>query len=406
MIKQISIGQLSPGMYIADLNNQWIPRTNAARNGLVKNQLVIDKIRALGVTELFIDTDKGVNCLQGQAADAVKQLQANQFNSLSLQSGAMGAKPGGRPATVTQERDRAEQRYGAAKQLVGGIIEDIKTGKGVNADAVDNSASDLIESLNANENALTCLSFIRTKDQYLLEHSVNVALLLGIFAKAQRMDDSTIHQLVAGGLLHDIGKVLVPAEILNKSGKLEPDEWDEMKRHVTYGEQILAVTAGLSDITRSICSIHHERLDGSGYPRNLPASEISLYGRMAAICDVYDAVTADRVYHSGMEPKQALKKLIEWSIFHLDKDLVYDFIRCLSAYPVGTLVELSHERAAVIIGANRRQPKQPMVRLFYNTKEQRTVTPEIIDLASKNCAYAIINTLDRRQLGIDIRPFL
>jgi len=406
LIKKISIDQLLPGMYVADLNNQWVPSKNASRSGVVKTQAIIEKIRALGVTELFIDSDKGVDCTDGKSADSVKQLQASQFNSLSVQSGTLGAVQRSSRPTVTQERDRAEKRYSAAKDMIGSIIEDIKTGKGVNADAVDNTASDLIESLNANENALTCLSFIRTKDEYLLEHSVNVGLLLGIFAKARRMDDTIIHQLVAGGLLHDIGKILVPTEILNKPGKLEPEEWDEMKRHVTYGEQILDVTAGLSDITRSICSIHHERLDGSGYPRNLPAKKISIYGRMAAICDVFDAVTADRVYHIGMGPNDALKKLIEWSIFHLDKDLVYDFIRCLSVYPVGTLVELSGGRAAVIIEPNRRQPKLPVVRLFYSTKQQRLLTPEIIDLASKDCAYEIINTLDSRQLGIDIRPFL
>ena len=406
MIKKISIDQLLPGMYVADLNNQWVPSKNASRSGIVKTQVIIDKIRALGVTELFIDSDKGLDCPQGQSADPVKQLQASQFNSLSVQSGTQGAVQRSGKPTVLQERERAKKRYSAAKDMIGSVIEDIKTGKGVNAEAVDHTASDLIESLNANENALTCLSFIRTKDEYLLEHSVNVGLLLGIFAKARRMDDTIVHQLVAGGLLHDIGKILVPLEILNKPGKLEADEWDEMKRHVTYGEQILDVTSGLSDITRSICSIHHERMDGSGYPRNLPAEKISIYGRMAAICDVYDAVTADRVYHIGMGPNDALKKLIEWSIFHLDKDLVYDFIRCLSVYPVGTLVELSSGRAAVIIEANLRQPKLPVVRMFYSTKHQNHVAPEVIDLASKNCSDEIINTLDSRQLGIDIRPFL
>ncbi|TCS43907.1 HD-GYP domain-containing protein [Reinekea marinisedimentorum] len=402
MIKKISIDDLSIGMYICDLNNQWVPRQNASRRGLIKYQSTIDKVRALGVKELYIDTDKGADCESAAIADPVKQLQANQFNSLVAQS---GAQPGLRTA-LSEERENAEKQHKKAKTLIGGILDDIKAGKGVDADAVEETADDIISSLNTNENALACLSHIRSKDKYLLEHSVNVGVLLGIFARARRFDEQTTRQLVAGGLLHDIGKILVPDEILNKPGKLEPKEWEEMKRHVTYGERILDVTAGLSDITRSICGLHHERLDGSGYPRNLPAEQITVYGRMSAICDVYDAITADRVYHEGMSPNEAMKKLIEWSIFHLDKELVYDFIRCLSVYPVGTLVELSNGTAAVIIEANRRQPKLPVVRAFYSTRMQELIPPEDLDLANRGTRTQITNTLDARQLGIDIRPFL
>lgn len=284
MIKKISIDDLSTGMYISDLNNQWVPRQNASRRGLIKHASTIDKIRALGVTEIYIDTSRGADCENGVEADAAKQLQANQFNSLVTQS---GAKPGLR-ASLSEERDNAEKQQKKAKKLVGSILDDIKAGKGVDAEAVEETADDIINSLNTNENALACLSHIRSKDEYLLEHSVNVGVLLGIFARARRFDEPTTRQLVAGGLLHDIGKILVPDEILNKPGKLEASEWEEMKRHVNYGERILDVTTGLSDITRSICALHHERLDGSGYPRNLPAEQITQFGRMSAICDVYE----------------------------------------------------------------------------------------------------------------------
>jgi HD-GYP domain-containing protein (c-di-GMP phosphodiesterase class II) len=401
LIKKITIDQLKPGMYVADLNNQWIPKNNATRSGLVKSQAIIDKVKGLGVTELYIDASKGVDCPEGIPVDAVKQLQAQQFQSITAQSGVSPLR-----TPVEKERDRAEKSYTAAKNLVGNILEDVKNGKGVDALAVEDSAGDIIESLNTNENALACLSHIRSKDEYLLEHSVNVGLLLGIFARARRLDENTSRQLIAGGLLHDIGKILVPDEILNKPGKLEAEEWEEMKRHVDYGEQILDVTPGLSDLTRSICRLHHERLDGSGYPRNLPEQEISVYGRMSAICDVYDAITADRVYHKGMAPNDALKKLIEWSIFHLDKDLVYDFIRCLSVYPVGTLVELSNGRAGVVIEANRRQPKHPRVKVFYNTRHEHQIEPVVIDLADKKTDIDVVNTLDARALNLDIRPFL
>lgn len=389
-------------MYVADLNNQWVPKNNASRSGLIKHQSTIDKIKQLGVTEIYIDTSKGEDCLDGHPVDATKQLQAKQFESISTQSGVSATQR----TPIEQERKLAEEKYGKARSLVGGILEDIKAGKSIEAAAVEDTANDLISSLDANENALACLSHIRSKDEYLLEHSINVGLLLGIFSRARRLELKVTRQLVSGGLLHDIGKVLVPDEILNKPGKLEAEEWEEMKRHVTYGEQILDVTPGLSDLTRSICKMHHERLDGSGYPRNLSSEKITAAGRMAAICDVYDAVTADRVYHQGIPPNEALKKLIEWSVFHLDKDLVYEFIRCLSAYPVGSLVELSNGRAGVIVEANQRQPKQPVVRVFYNTRHQHQVEPHLLNLADQKMEVDIVNTLDARAVGLDIRAFL
>jgi HD-GYP domain-containing protein (c-di-GMP phosphodiesterase class II) len=399
VIKKIKIDQLKPGMYVSDLNNQWVPSGNASRSGKIGSQTTVEKIKKLGVKEIFIDTKKGIDCEGGVAADPVKQLQAQQFESLKTQSDANHTPL---RAPLEKAREKAEKTYAQAKDLIGDILEDVKNGKGIDTQAIDVTTDDLIESLNENENALACLSFIRSKDEYLLEHSLNVGILLGIFSRSRRFDAALMKQIVSGGILHDIGKILVPDEILNKPGKLDAEEWEEMKRHVTYGEQILDVTKGLPDITRSICKLHHERLDGSGYPRNLPAKEITEYGRMSAICDVYDAITADRVYHVGMSPNEALKKLVEWSVFHLDKDLVYDFIRCLSVYPVGTLVELSNGRAGVIMEANRRSPKHPVVKVFYNIRHNHQIEPEVIDLSGKKVTVDIVNTLDARSLNLDL----
>lgn len=403
VIKKILIGMLKPGMYVSDLNNQWVPSNNASRSGKIGSQATIDKIRQLGVTELYIDTAKGLDCPEALPADEQKQVQAQQLESMQVQSDAGTAV---KRVPVTQERDRAEKRYQQARTVVNDVLNDVKNNQSIDVAAVDQTSEALLESLNTNENALACLSYIRSKDTYLLQHSVNVGILLGIFGRFLRLDPRVLKELVIGGILHDIGKVLVPDDVLHKPGKLEPEEWEEMKRHVTYGEKILDVTAGLSDLSRSICWLHHERLDGTGYPRNLPGDQIDRFGRMAAICDVYDAVTADRVYHTGMTPDMALRKLIEWSIFHLDKELVYDFIRCLSVYPVGTLVELSGNRAAVVIEANRRSPKHPIVRVFYSTANRLQVAAEVVDLARKDCRYAIVGKLDARQLDIDVTPFL
>lgn len=403
MIKKITIQLLKPGMYVSDLNNHWVPSNNAARSGKIGSQATIEKIKKLGVKELYIDTEKGLDCPEGVPADEQKQVQAQQMDSLQTQSDAGMA---GRRLSVVDERERAGVRYEAAKNVISEVLDGVKNHRSIDVVAVEETSEALLESLESNQHALACLSHIRSKDAYLLEHSVNVGILLGIFGRSLKLDAHTVKELVIGGILHDIGKILVPDHILHKPGKLDPEEWEEMKRHVTYGDKIMEVTSGLSDLSRSICRLHHERLDGTGYPHGLKESQIDRYGRMAAICDVYDAITADRVYHSGMAPDLALRKLIEWSIFHLDKNLVYDFIRCLSVYPVGTLVELSRSRAGVVIQANQRSPKHPVVRIFYSTTNRHQVKPVVVDLAVKDCPYDIIGTLDARQLGLDLGPFL
>jgi HD-GYP domain-containing protein (c-di-GMP phosphodiesterase class II) len=389
-------------MYITDENNAWIPQQNMRKRGLIKSVQTIERIRQLGVTELFIDTARGADVPDNPRQAAMHQVQEEQFESLRVQSGNLPQKK----LSMAAEREHAAKVHSEAKTLIGGLLDGIKQGQSIDTRAVTDLADELIVSLDNNLDALSCLSRIRSKDAYLLEHSVNVGILLGIFARSRQLDRTIVKELVTGGLLHDIGKIMVPSAILNKPGKLEAEEWEEMKRHVTYGEQVLDVTEGLSDLTRSICALHHERLDGSGYPRGLPEAQIPVYGRMAAIVDVYDAITADRVYHQGMSPHEALKKLIEWSVFHLDKQLVYDFIRCITIYPVGTLVALDNGHAGVVIEANPGVALEPVVRIFYTVRHRHYLDPYVIDLAKKPSRHSIVDTLEPGDLGINEMDFI
>lgn len=391
-------------MYITDAYNQWIPSAASSRKGKIKSQETIDKIKHLDVEILHIDTEKGIDCPEAEEfkPDIESRLRVQQKAEQVMQSGVAAPNK----VSLKDERGKAEKLHSQAKEMIGGVLEDVKNGKGIDAQVITNMAEELSASLDRNSNALSCLSRIREKDAYLLEHSVNVGIMLGIFAKSLKMERAIISELVTGGILHDIGKILVPDEVLNKPGKLEAEEWEEMKRHVTYGEKVLDQTEGLSDLVRSICRLHHERLDGSGYPRNLKHEEISLYGRMSSIVDVYDAITADRVYHKGMAPNDALKKLIEWSVFHLDKELVYAFIRCVSVYPVGTVLELSNGRAGVVIESNPAQPKRPLLRVFYNIRHQHYIEPYTLDLASGRTEETVIGTIDTRGWGINEMDFV
>jgi len=151
---------------------------------------------------------------------------------------------------------------------------------------------------------------------------------------------------------------------------------------------------------------HHERLDGTGYPEGLKGDEISEYGRMVAISDVYDAITADRVYHKGMTPTQGLKKLLEWSGTHLDPGLVKQFIRCLGLYPVGSLVLLESGRLGVVVEANESDQRLPTVRIMYHTKFRMPIPLETLDLAKPGTQDRILRAVDPETYKIDVRKFL
>lgn len=385
-IKRISANKLEVGMYITD-QTRGVADGHMQQKGFIRREETLQKLRDKGISEFVIDTQKGKDSL---------------FASPIL-SEDISFKP---RVALKEERDKAQKVYGEARGLVNDVLNNAKLGKAIDVAPVEELAEDINNSILNNPNALQCLSQIREKDKYLLEHSVNVGILMSIFATYMGLDKKTVKELTTGGLLHDIGKIRVPSEVLNKPGKLTDDEWVEMKRHVVYGSAVLEKSEGISDIAKSICALHHEKLDGSGYPLGLTGDDINLYGRMAAVVDVYDAVTASRVYHDGMSPFKAMKLLLSLANTHLDQTLVYSFIRCMSVYPVGTVVELSNGRLGVVVESNIEMPDKPILRVFFNMKHKHYEKPNIVNLASPSVEHEIVKTWHPDDLDIVVTDFL
>jgi HD-GYP domain-containing protein (c-di-GMP phosphodiesterase class II) len=196
------------------------------------------------------------------------------------------------------------------------------------------------------------------------------------------MDRTVIQQLAMGAFLHDVGKIKIPESILNKKGKLTPVEFEQMKKHVNYSIEIISNTPGLSPLSLEVAALHHEKLNGEGYPNNKKSSEISQYGRMIAICDVFDALTANRVYKDGYSAIKAFNILQKLAANNqLDIELVNLFIKCMGVYPVGTLVKLESNQLAIVEGRNQNSPTQPLVRSFYSVERNRYVMAKDIDLS-------------------------
>lgn len=401
MIKRIPIQSLKVGMYISDMNTDWIPHYNYSRQGKIGSDAVIEKIRKLGVKELYIDTVKGIDSPDGVPLEEIERDNHAELLKVGEQT------PYNRPQVeLAIERERADALHGEAKTLINTLMKDVKLGRSIDMGSVNEVADGLLESVFRNHNALTCLGRIRHKDSYLMEHSVNLSVLMSVYGRYRKLPYDVLHQIMVGALLHDIGKTMIPDNVLHKPDRLNDDEFEIIKRHALYSKEILEQTEGVSELTIQVAAQHHEKMDGSGYPMGLKGEQISEYGRMTAIVDVYDAITADRVYHRGIPPTAAMKKLLEWSDYHLDRKLVDIFIQCMGIFPVGSLVEMNSGLMGVVIEINEHNQMTPTVRLFHNRKTQQAVAWRVIDLSAPGCQDGIRRALDPIKEGVRLADYI
>jgi len=376
MIKKIRIDQLRPGMHIHDLNFGWTDHPYVRNDFLIEDEQSLAQVRSLGIRELYIDTDKGLD-----VASAPSRLEVEAALERELVEVADNSPDPHQPTTLEDEQEQARKVHREANQLIRELMEDVRLGRQIDVERTDPVISRMVGSIFRNRDALLGLTRIRRMDRYTFEHSVNVAVLMTSFATTMKLSPELVHQIGVGALLHDIGKTLTPPEVLNKPGRLNAAEVEIIRGHVVDSRDILARAPGIPPVALAVAAEHHERIDGNGYPDGKIGDQISRYGRMAAIVDVYDAITSDRVYHKGMDPHRALRKLLEWSSHHLDAGLVQHFIRCVGIYPVGTLVRLKSQRLAVVVGTGRSGVRHPKVRLVLDIQRRRYLPPDELDLS-------------------------
>lgn len=377
MIKRIRSEQLKPGMFIHDLNCGWIDHPFVFNTFLVKDEATIQTIVAYGIRELYIDTVAGLDVTDALTKEEVDSEIHERFVQV-----AHAAKPIP-PAPLREEIVVARQVHSEANQVVHSVMSDIRLGKQIEVERVEPVVERVTDSIFRNKDALTSLSRIKQKDNYTFQHSVSVCALLVSFTHAMDYEREVIMEAGLGGLLHDVGKMKVPDAVLNKPGALTPAEFAVMQSHAALGRDLLKQTPGIPETAILVASQHHERFDGTGYPDKLKGDAISLFGQMAAIVDVYDALTSNRIYHKGMEPTAALKKLFEWSKFHFNEEMVQHFIRVIGIYPVGSLVSLESGQLAVVVQQGEKNLLQPLVRVIFDL-EKGFVTPRDLDLATSH----------------------
>lgn len=380
-IKRIDVADLKVGMYVHDLNCDWMSHPFLRRRFKVMQESDILKIIEAGIHQIYIDTSKGLDLPHAPTAHEV-------YRVLESQMRVIAEEPPHAPARVESGRElqRARLIHYEANQIVHSVLQDARLGKQVSLEQVAPAVEHITESILRNNGALLSLCRIKDKDNYTFQHSVSVGVLMVSFCHAKGMNRADILQAGIGGMLHDIGKMKVPDEILNKPGRLTEQEFVQIKCHVVESQKILHATPGISSISAEVAAQHHERHDGSGYPEGLKGEQISDMGQMAAIVDVYDALTSNRCYHQGMLPTDALRKIYEWSTFHFNPKLVQSFMRTIGIYPVGTLVRLQSGRLGTVVEQNENNLTTPMVRVFFSTRSGSYIPPELVDLSRSSDA--------------------
>jgi putative nucleotidyltransferase with HDIG domain len=216
-------------------------------------------------------------------------------------------------------------------------------------------------------------------------------------ARQLGLDESAVQLAGAGGLMHDLGKATVPLEILNKPGRLSDSEFAHMKRHSVAGASLLK-EAGAPVEVQDIARYHHEKMSGGGYPVGLIGGDIPELARMAAVCDVYDAVTSERSYKRPWSPAEAIREMASWR-GHFDDRIFSAFVKFVGIYPVGSLVRLSSNELALVTEQGRGSLVRPIVRSFYSIESNRTMPNNLIDLAADDCEIRIVGPEDPAKWG-------
>jgi HD-GYP domain-containing protein (c-di-GMP phosphodiesterase class II) len=407
MLKKISVEDLKPGMYVTSITQKGVDLGDNQREGRIKDNTTIIALQQKGIKELHIDTEQGddsedavpienaqqeTQIEERQLADEIHTSSLETKESIDIQA-----------ASFEHEIKRAGKIHNQALGLISNALEAVQNGHAVDTQPFEEMASSFMDSVVRNKNALACLSRIRDKDSYLMEHSVNVGVLMSILGTYLKLDQQYLHQCVTGALLHDIGKILIPDTILHKPGKLTDEEFTIMKRHSLYSQKILEKGKGFPQVSINVAGQHHERIDGKGYPAGLKGDQVTQEARMASVVDVYDAITADRVYHDAMTPSVALKRMLTWCGPHLDVKYVHAFIKAMGIYPVGSLVELENGMAGVVIEETEVTLK-PVVRVMYNLQSKCFVSVKRLDLSKDD--IGIVKSINPNDHGIKLKDFL
>ena len=388
MLKKIRVADLKLGMHLHAFCGAWLEHPFWRTKFVLKDPRDLALIRESSIQEVWIDSSKGLD------VEPAKTVEASVEPPPLPEPEALPAK-----ASFQDEVKRAAKICAKSKEAVVSMFQEVRMGKAIDADQAQGLVEEISNSVMRNPGALISLARLKTADDYTYMHSVAVCALMIALARQLGLDDHETRQAGMAGLLHDLGKALMPPEILNKPGKLTDEEFAVMKTHPAEGHKLLLEGEGVSEIMKDVCLHHHEKVDGSGYPERQNGETMSLFAKMGAVCDVYDAVTSNRPYKAGWDPAESIKRMAEWQ-GHFDPAVFQAFVKSLGIYPIGSLVRLHSGRLGVVVEQSEKSLLVPKVKVFFSTKSRAYIKPELLDLSRPGALDKIVGRENAARWGI------
>ncbi len=391
MLKKIDVQHLRLGMHLHKLEGSWIDHPFWKSRFVLQSIADLQSVRSSGITECWIDTGLGFDVEPADAAvPALAPVPVPAPAPLAAPATALPAAARVVNArSMTDELKQAAALCDRGREAVVAMFSEARMGRTINAEGCLPLVDDIASSVQRNPGALVSLARLKSRDDYSYMHSVAVCALMVSLSRQLQLSDDECRHAGQAGLMHDIGKALMPVAVLNKPGKLTEAEFAIIRSHPQQGHQLLQDGEGATPQMLDVVLHHHERMDGTGYPHRFPAVEISQLARMGAICDVYDAITSNRPYKAGWDPAESIARMASWK-GHFDDKLFAAFVQSLGIYPTGSLVRLESGKLAVVAEQNPGKLTAPVVTVFYSTRSQMRVTPQRLNLAGAGCSDRIV----------------
>jgi HD-GYP domain-containing protein (c-di-GMP phosphodiesterase class II) len=396
---RIHVRELKPGMFVCELDCPW-EQTNFLFQGFVlQNQADIEAVQAQ-CQYVYIDVSKQINIIQ----------QPKVRDSMVYSSDWIDQRqPPKRTSNFEDEIYNAAKIHKNTSTIVKSFMQEVALGNTVNVELAKKAVSECVNSILKSPDAMIWLTQLKKRDEHTSQHSMNVCILSISLGRQLNLPVEELNHIGLCGMMHDMGKMRIPLQVLNKPGRLTDEELKIMQSHTTLGWKLLMSSNNMFGGAIDVAYTHHERLDGKGYPRGLKADGIGFYARIVAIADTYDAITSDRIYQRGRTHLEAIGIMTKEVDTHLDANLTIKFIECLGIYPPGNLVEMSNGEVAVVIESHPQHKLIPKV-IFLLDEQKKPQHPRLIDLAQMSLdrsgqPYKIKRMVRAEDYGIDLKDF-